>query len=179
MFVFNRIPPWFLAVIGVTLLSSITAVFEGQAVAATVWGWWIMFRYPMLAVFAYLQPHWPEQFSKRIRYLVLFLLTLNVGFQGLQYLGGEIPGDNLAGAFGRHGVGALTMFTMLAICLALGQWLATGKATELMWALAMGAIGSGLGEMKVYPAAILALGIAAVVIHIFRGGKDATIVDFL
>lgn len=171
MFVFDRIPMGMLVIIGATFLWSVVANFEGQPAVATIWGWWRMFKYPTLAVFLTLQPRWPENFGKMLVKGTVGVLTFEVLFQLFQWLTGEVPGDNLAGSFGRNGVAPLFYFIVFTLCIALGTWLVRGEGKILLWVVVLGALSSGFGEMKVFPVALIALGVLALSIHMIRGGR--------
>ncbi len=170
MMVFDRVPLVVLVIAGVSVIGVSVALFAGQGIVPTLWGWWVMFQYPLVGLYAYLQPQWPERFPQRLRLTCAAILGLQVIVQIGQYLTGEQPGDNLAGTFGRHGVGPLVIFIIFALCLALGQWLARGEWKTLAWVLAMGSISSTLGEMKLFLFAAVALGMMAIAIFVFRGG---------
>lgn len=171
MLVFDRIPLAFWLVAVVTLVGSIMAMFEGQSVAATLWGWWVLFRYPMVWLYLYVQPYWPKNFPRLLLNFSVGVLAFEVLFQLGQFATGHIPNDDLAGTFGRHGVGPLVMFILFTLCLALGKWLATGEWKTLLAVLIMGGISSALGEMKVYPFAAAGLSVAAFFVHMIRGGQ--------
>jgi hypothetical protein len=170
MLVQDRIPKGMAVIIGATILWSMVATFEGQPAIATIWGWWRIFKYPTIAVFLLLQQGWFENMGSLIVKGIIAILTFEVLFQFLQWLGGEVPGDNLAGSFGRNGVAPFLFFILFALCVALGNWLVTGKAKMLIYVIVLGAVASGFGEMKVFPVAMIALGLIALCIHMIRGG---------
>lgn len=167
--VFNRIPLALLVIIGITMIWGLVALYEGQPLLATVWGWWRLFKFPIIGVLTYLQPFWPENFSEKLRVGCLRLLQLNVLLQGYQYFTGEIPGDHLSGFFGKHGVAPLLLFAMFCLSLALGRWLAKSRWDMLLWVLPLSAIASGLGEMKLFPFVMVAMGVVTFVIQLLRG----------
>ena len=169
MFAFNKIPMAAFMVVAITIIWSVVAYFEGQAPLTTVWGWWVLFKYPLTGIFTYLQSTWPERMSEYFVKVCMAALTMELLVQTGQYFNGQIPGDNLAGTFGRKGVSGLLMFVLVVISIALGQWLATGDWKKLVWALLLGSIASGFGEMKIFPVAVVALAAVALAIHTFRG----------
>jgi hypothetical protein len=122
-------------------------------------------------VFAYLIPRWPEDFPRLLFKFLLILMFLEIGVQLVQYAMGEPPGDSLAGTFGWKGVGQYTMFVFFAVCLGLGHWIATGKWKTLLLILVLGLAGSMLNVTKFYIVAVVAMGAAALVLHLIRGGK--------
>lgn len=168
---FNHIPRGFLLIVGLTLIGTTMASAEGQQAAATAWGWWRMFRYPMLAIFAYLQPRWPANFARNVFYFCM----INLGFQVLvqlgQYFTGEPPGDNLAGSFGAFGTGNLVLFIVFTWCLGLGLWLKMGEWRQLVWVLIAGALSSALGEMKMFPLMVMLLGLVTLFFYQIHGGN--------
>ena len=89
----------------------------------------------------------------------------------MQYLTGTKPGDFLAGTLGPHGVGPLVMLVILVVCFGLGIWLVNGDGRYLIVAFAFGAVASTFGEMKMFPAAMVALVGLAFVIQSIRGGN--------
>lgn len=171
MLVFDRIPGAALMIAGISVIGAVVATFEGQNLSATAWGWWIMFRFPMVGLYAFLQPHWPKQFSQRLIKLCLAILGMEVTVQIGQYLTGVPPGDHLAGTFGRFGTGPLIIFILFVLCLALGQWLTNGHWKMLVWVLLLGGTSSVLGEMKLFPFAATGLTLLALMIHTIQGGK--------
>ena len=167
--VFNKIPLALFLIFGVTLIWGLVAAYEGQPILATVWGWWRLFKFPIIAILTLLQPFWPENFSDRLRVGCLRLLQINVLLQTYQYAIGEIPGDHLSGFFGRHGVAPLLLFIMFCLSLALGRWLAESKWDMLFWVLPLGGVASGLGEMKLFPFVVVAMGLVTFVLQLLRG----------
>jgi hypothetical protein len=168
MMVMDRIPGAVLALVWVSVTGIAVAVLRGQGIAATAWGWWIMFQYPLVGLYAYLQPHWPERFPRLVRTACVVILCAEVVVQIGQYLTGEPPGDNLAGTFGKHGTADLVVFIVLVLCLALGRWLASGRWKTLLLVLALGSVSSVLGEIKLFPVAALGAGMATMAIYIFQ-----------
>lgn len=179
MLVYDYIPRVVLLILGISLIGITMALFEGQSIIATGWGWWLFFRYLLIGLFAYLQPIWPNRFAQRLINLCMLILGLEVVLQLGQYVSGEIPGDNLAGSFGRHGVTPLIMFILFVLCLALGRWLTDGRWHWLAWVLILGGISSALGEVKLFPFAIVALGIAALFIKLLQSGQLHQVLIYL
>ncbi len=179
MFAFNRIPMAALMVAAITIIWSIVAYFEGQSSLTTLWGWWVLFKYPLTGIFTYLQPAWPERTSEYFVKICMAALGMELLVQTGQYFNGEIPGDNLAGTFGRKGVSGLLMFLLVVMSIALGQWLATGAWRKLIWVLLLGSIASGFGEMKIFPVAVVALAAIALAIYALRGQDLHRLVAFV
>ncbi len=50
---FDFIPKALLVIIGITLVWFPVALINGQSVLATAWGWWLLFKYPFVALFNY------------------------------------------------------------------------------------------------------------------------------
>jgi len=171
MMVFDRVPRtvWLIAWLSVTGIT--VALLRGQSILATLWGWWVMFQFPLVGLYVYLEPQWPSSFARRFRLACTAILILEVTIQVGQYLAGEPPGDNLSGTFGPHGVANLMLLTMFVLCLALGQWLAHGEWKTLVLVLALGSVASVLGEMKLFPFAVLALGVLTISISSITTGR--------
>ena len=169
MLAFNQIPVifWFLCLF--SLVGMITSIMSGQGIAPTLWGWWLMFQFPLVGLFSYLQPGWIKGFTKRLLNGLILLIGLEVTVQIFQYLMGEIPGDNLAGTFGQNGTGDLVLFLILSLCMALGNWLITQDWFRLVIVLGLGMVSSILGEMKLYYLAIALLGTLAIIVYVARG----------
>jgi hypothetical protein len=178
MMVFDRIPRAMWAIAWVSAIGIGVALLRGQSIGATTWGWWIMFRYPLVGIYAYLQPRWPQRFAQLLRNSCTAVLAGEVIIQIGQYLTGEPPGDNLAGTFGEHGTANLGLFIVLVLCLALGEWLALGRWKTLVLVVALGSLSSALGEIKLFPAAVLALGLAALAIHVIQRRQLRTAVRY-
>ncbi len=165
----GKIPGSLLIVGGLSAIGITVALFEGQGLAETAWGWWRMFEFPLVAVFVYLSPRWPQHFPRRLLNISLAVLGMEVILQLAQYATGQAPGDNLAGTFGWHGVGPLVIFNLFVLCLSMGEWLANRNWKPLIIALSLGVMSGLLGEMKIFPIAITALAIPAVVILGIQG----------
>ncbi|MHC4537856.1 MAG: hypothetical protein ACYS6K_28320, partial [Planctomycetota bacterium] len=159
MLVFDRFPGFVWLIGGITAIGFVVALYNGQGITATVWGWWIMFQFPFVGLFAYLQPGWPERFSQRLGTVCVAILGLVLIVQVGQYLAGTPPGDQLAGLFGQNGTGNLIIFIILVLCMALGKWIAYGEWTTLAWVLVLGSASSVLGELKIFIPVVLVLGV--------------------
>ena len=164
MLIYKRIPVGFWVVIFVSVIGILTATLNGQGISATVWGWWLMFQFPLVGVFAYLQPTWPDHFAEKILNVLIAVVGLQVLVQIGQYLTGEVPGDNLAGTFGQNGTGDLVLFLILVLCFALGYWMLTQRWVKLILVLLLGVASSILGEMKLFYLAIVILGLLVMLI---------------
>ena len=167
----DRIPIAALIVLFLTCVGVVTAAYEGQALAATLWGWWLMFKYPIIGLYAYLCTDWPKAVARWIFNGCMTILSVQLLVQVGQYLTGEVPGDNLAGTFAKHGVSPLAAFVFLTVCIASGYWIATGNWQYLIYASLVGGGSSLLAVTKFYFPAIVALAVVAVLIYAIRGGK--------
>jgi len=167
----DRVPAMVLLMLGVTLVWGMVALFEGQGVAATLWGWWRLFKYPLLTAFAYLIPRWPQNTARLIFKFLIVVLAFEVGVQLLQWVAGQPPGDSLAGTFGNKGVGPYTLFVFFIVCIGLGHWLATGQWKVMMLILGLGLVASMLSVTKFYIFAVAVIAVVAMVYHLIRGGR--------
>ena len=179
MLVFNHIPRASILVAAVTLIWSTVAIFEGQGMGATVWGWWTFFRYPLIGLFVYLQPDWPKASTQWLVRAFWILLSFELLIQVAQFATGEVPGDNLAGTFGAHGVGPLLFFLVLTLCVAFGVWIATGNWRPLLFVTVAGVLSSSLGEMKVYPIVLVLIGLVVLLLYVIKGGHWGNALLFL
>ena len=168
MLSFNHIPRSFWFIVAVSMVWSFVAIGNGQGILPTVWGVWLLFQFPFVYLFAYLQPTWPQKIPEYLRKFGLWILGLQVFVQLLQYAAGEAPGDQLAGLFGRNGTGNAVIFAILISCLYLGYWITSKQWFGVTISLVFGAISSALGEMKLFPIAILIIGIVAVLIYAIK-----------
>lgn len=169
--VFDKIPKSLLIILGITLIWGIIPLFEQQSILATLWGWWRLFKYPIIGILTYLQPFWPENFSQKFKRGLLISLQLNTLLQIFQYANGAIPNDNLAGFFGRVGVAPLLMFITFCMSLAFAEWLVKHQWRFLLWVMILGGIASGLGEMKLFPVVVVVLSIITFLLQTLRGGN--------
>lgn len=154
-----------------SVISTAVAAFEGQPLVGIAWGWWMMFKYPIVGIYVYIHSEWPDVLSRWVYNFCFLALGLQVLVQVGQYATGEVLGDNLAGTFGAHGVNPLVMFIFITTCLAFGYWLVKHEWRMLACALFMGAISSGLGIMRIYPFGAIAIAGLALIIYFGRGGK--------
>ncbi len=171
MLVRDRLPAAVLLMVGITLVWGMVGLFEGQTVSATLWGWWRLFKYPLLMVFAYLVPRWPKDTARLIFKFLIVVLAFEVGVQLLQWAAGQPPGDSLAGTFGNKGVGPYTIFIFFVVCVGLGHWLATGQWKAMVLILGLGMIATMLSVSKFYIVAVGIVGVLAMVYHLVRGGR--------
>jgi hypothetical protein len=171
MLAFNRIPfvLWWICLF--SAVGILTALLTGQGISATIWGWWLLFQFPLVGLFAYLQPTWPTLFSKRLLNFLIVIIGLEVFVQIIQYMTGEIPGDNLAGTFGQNGTGDLVLFLILTLCFALGEWVLTQKWTKLVLVIFLGIISSILGEMKLFFLTLVILGVMGLIALVISGKR--------
>ena len=179
MMALDRIPRAVLVIGALSAIGITVALLEGQGLLATAWGWWRMFEFVLVGLFAYLSPHWPRQFPRRLLAFCVGVLGMEVLFQIGQFLTGEPIGDNLAGTFGWHGVGSLAIFIMFVLCLGLGQWLSEGRWKILLIAITLGLISSVLGEIKIFTAAALALSMLAALFFVLRSGQLWKLIPFV
>jgi hypothetical protein len=178
MIVFNRIPASFWIIVLLSIVGSFVAIFSGQGFMPTIWGWWLMFQYPLICLFSYLQPVWPKYFSKTILSIILATLILQVLVQFGQYISGEIPGDNLAGTFGEKGTGNLVLFLNLSLCFAIGDWLENSRWTYLAPTLLLGFTASILGEMKFFPIVLGILVFIASILYTIRSRRIIRVLPY-
>ncbi len=167
----DRIPRAVLLIIGLTLIWSISPMIEGQSLAATAWGWWGMFKYPLLALFAFLIQGWPPDFARWFFRFCIGLLVFQIIVQLIMLAVGFPIGDSLAGTFGLKGVMQFTMMVFFIVALGLGHWLATYERKTLLLILALGLLGSTLNATKFYLIGAGILAVATLIIHLIRGGQ--------
>ena len=179
MLLTNRIPGAFLVILAVTIIGGIVAAFEGQSSDVTFYGWWMLFRFPMVGLYVYLIGDWPRNTAALIPKVMLYLLGFQVVVQILLYLSGVRDFDNLAGTFGHKGVGPFIYFVFFVLALALGKWLAIGEWKMLAIALLLGSIASAIGEMKLFLIATPLMAAAALGIHLLRGAQLRRVVLYL
>jgi hypothetical protein len=167
----DRIPRAILLIIGLTLIWSISPMLEGQSLAATAWGWWGLFKYPLLGVFAFLVQGWPSDFARWFFRFCIGLLIFQIVIQLIMLAMGFPVGDSLAGTFGLKGVMQFTMMVFFIVALGLGHWLATYERKILLLILALGLLGSTLNGTKFYLIGVGILAAATLIIHLVRGGQ--------
>ena len=167
----DRIPGAILVIFGITTIWGALAILEGQSGSATLWGWWRLFKYPMIGVFAYLIPDWPSDFARWFLRFCVGLMIFEVAVQVVQFALGAPPGDTLAGTFAWNGVGSFTLFTFLLACLGFGHWLATQQWKLLLLIIVLGTVGSMLSLTKFYLVATALLAVTALLFHLIRGGQ--------
>jgi hypothetical protein len=168
MLIFNHIPRSFLLMLIVAIIWATVALRYGQGILPTAWGLWLLFQFPLVGLFAYLQPNQPKVVSEYVQKFSLIILSLEVGIQLVQYAFGEPVGDNLAGFFGKNGTGNAVIFAIMVNCLYLGIWINKKHWRGLVFAMLLGAISSVLGEMKLFPYALAISGFLAVLIYANR-----------
>jgi hypothetical protein len=170
MLVADRVPAIMPAILALSAIGFTVALFEGQSLLATGWGWWVMFRYPLVGLFVYLAPRWPANFADRLPKICLAILGLQVALQVFQYMGGEGI-DHVSGTFGRFGTGSLVLFIVLTLAMGLGRWMAHGEWKFLLAALVLGSLSSALGEMKLFPIVLVLFSGLVLLLVTLRGGQ--------
>ena len=178
MIAFNRIPVVFWIILIISVTGFLVAILNGQGITATVWGWWLMFQYPMVCLFAYLQPEWPRNYAKWLLMSCIAVLALEVVWQLGQYFTGTLPGDQLAGTFGKNGTGNLILFIIFTLCLSLGYWLTNHNWIQLVLVFVLGVISSVLGEMKFFLAVAFVLGGVTLIIYMVKGNHFWRIIPY-
>jgi len=167
----DRIPLALLFILGLSLIWCLVPIADGQTAGATLWGWWRFFKYPLLAIFAYLLPRWPKDFPRWFLRFLVALMIFEIGVQLVQLAMGQPPGDSLAGTFGWKGVASYTMFVFFAVCIGFGHWVATGEWKTMLLILVLGLMGSMLNVTKFYLLAVAVMGVGALALHMIRGGQ--------
>jgi hypothetical protein len=171
MLVRDRIPRIMLLILSITLIWGAVALFDGQSFSATLWGWFRFFKYLFVGLFVYLIMRWPPDFAQKLLRFCVWLLAFEVVVQLIQYANGQLPGDSLAGTFGWKGVSDLSMLVFFVVCLGFGHWLATKQWKILLATIVLGLIASMLDLTKFYIPAVIIVGVAALVVHMVRGGQ--------
>jgi hypothetical protein len=160
--------PWpvgatvFLSLIGITM-----GLANGQGILPTLWGWWLVFKGPIVGLYAYYYK-WDSRFGKRIKAACFAILLVQVVAQIYLYRMGFPIGDQLGGTLGGLGTGHLALLEILIFSLFVGGWLINHE----MWALLIisGSIvfSSILGQMKIVPFAFIGILLSALVLQIRR-----------
>lgn len=174
----RNVPKAFWLFVVFSVIGVVMGLLSGQGMPATLWGWYLMFKYPLVGLYVYLNPHWSERFPERLRAWCIRILWLEVAIQARQYLNGEMPGDSLAGTLGVHGTGVLAMLVLWVVALALGNWIVRGRLTQVVLVIALGTVSSVLGEMKIYFFAVGILGLLALVIQGVRRQNLAQLIPY-
>lgn len=178
MMAFDRVPGALWAIAGISAVGVSVALYQGQGFAATAWGWWLMFQFPLVGIFAYLQPRWPRSLWKYLKIACVSILSLELLIQIAQYLTGETPGDSLAGTFGEKGVGPLIVFVLFCLCIAMGEFLVSREWKPLLIVLVLGSVSSTLGEIKFFPFAVATLGFLTLFIAVFQTGRIGQLIKY-
>lgn len=176
--VFDQFPVGFWLILGISIIGATQAMLQGQDWGVTLWGWWELFQFPLLAIFAFLNRHWPEDFPRKFRQLGVAIIIMQVLIQLVQYATGEPIGDHLAGTFGRHGVSKLLTLLVFVVCLTLGYGVKTGKWRTFLLVFGLGIVSSVLAENKIFPVATFLLAGGAVGVYLFLGGKLAKLAPY-
>ena len=175
----DRIPKGILVILGITLIWGIVVIYEGTSIPAFLWGWYRMFRYPLVGIFAYLTADDPKDFAKWFVKFCMALLVFQVGVQVVMYAMGYPINDEMGGTFGWRGVAKYIMMVFFIVSVMIGHWMATRELKYLVVAMALGLLGSILSATKFYLFGLLImLGVAAL-IQIIWGGKLRQLLIFL
>jgi len=166
----DRIPKGVLVILGITLIWGIVSLVDGQSLLAFGWGWYQMFRYPLIGLFAYLAMDDPKDFARWFVRFCFALLIFQVGVQIVMYAMGYEISDNMGGTFGAFGVAKYIMMVFFVSSVMIGHWLVTRDLKYLALSLVLGFIGSILSGTKFYLIGmVLMLGLAAITQLAFSG----------
>lgn len=179
MIMADRIPGAILVILALTFIGAVVATFEGQSPLVTFYGWWMMFRFPMVGLFVYLVPDWPKSIAALLPKVLIGLLGFQVLVQALLYISGTREFDDLAGTFGYKGVGPFVYFILLVLAISLGRWLVYGDWKMLAITLALGSIASAIGEMKLFIIAAPLLAVVALGFHLLKGAQPRKVILYI
>lgn len=173
----DRIPKGVLVILGITLIWGIVSLVDGQSLLAFGWGWYRMFRYPLIGLFAYLAMDDPKDFARWFIRFCFALLIFQVGVQIVMYAIFGVINDNMGGTFGAFGVVNFAMMVFFVSSVMIGHWLATRDLKYLALSLVFGLIGSILSETKFYLIGVVVMfGMAAIIQFVFIGRKRQFVV---
>jgi hypothetical protein len=162
----------FISVIGI-----VVALLNGQGVVSTVYGWWLMFKYPLFGLFVYLQDDW--NFAERIRVWCIPILCVEVVVQILEYFSGVLPGDFLAGTLSTQGGTAhLALLINLVLALAFGYWIAYKKLNQVFLVIGLGIVSSVLGEIKLFYFSMILMAIIAIIVMVLRRRNVISVIPY-
>ncbi len=164
----NRFPLAFWVSIFIAALWSYVAIAYGQGLVPTIWGVWLLFQFPFVALFMYLQREPPSRLPDYLRTFCLIALGIEAAAQLLQYASGTAPGDDLSGLFGRSGSQSAVIFELFVCCMFFGHWIASRRWVGMAIALALSMLSSVLGEMKIFIPAIAVIALMATILYIRR-----------
>lgn len=162
MMAFDHVPLAIWLIAAISLITLTTAMIQSQGVLETLWGWWRFFEFPLVGIYVYLSPKWPDKFPEWVIKGGVWILGFEVMVQVVQYLTGQPIGDHLAGTFGHFGVGPLMLFLMVMLCLALGRWIHSGAWKYLTLVLLLSMVSSVLGALRIFPFTVVALGMLSI-----------------
>jgi hypothetical protein len=165
---FGHIPRSFWFILAVSTLWSFVAISNGQGIVSTIWGVWLLFQFPFVYLFMYLQPELPKRLAEYLRTFCLIVLGLELAAQLLQFAFGVTPGDDLSGIFGKNGTGNALLFDVLVCCVFFGHWIVSRQSKGLLMALSMSVLSSVLGEMKFFSVVITITGLVAVLLYAIK-----------
>lgn len=179
MMVSNHIPGAILPILSLSFMGVLSAALNEQNLLVTLWGWFLLFQFPMVGLFVYLQRSWISFRPGWVTIALVGLLGFELAVQAVQYLQGIAPGDQLSGTFGMFGTGKLALFILLVTALALGRWVFTRDWKMLLFTIAIGFACSLLGETKLYLPAVLVMGGLATLLYVRRNGGLARTVALM
>jgi hypothetical protein len=165
---FDNVPRFFWFIVAIAMIWSYIAIGNGQEILPTIWGVWLLFQFPFVALFIYLQPVIPGHLPAYILKYGLMALLIEVIVQLVQYVSGVLPGDDIAGLFGKNGTGNLVLFNILICCFYLGHWITSREWKGLVIALGLCTVSSILGEMKLFLLAIVIIGSLAIILYALK-----------
>jgi len=178
MIAFGRIPAGFLVIAAMSLIGLLVGYNYGQSITVCLWGWWLMYQFPLISLYCSMQISWPRNYGRLLTKVCIGLLALEVIFQFIQFFQGVPPGDDLSGFFGDHGTSSLVLFIIFTLCLTIGEWLHSSNWLYLVIAFGLGTLSSVLGEMKFFLLAAALAALVAMVIFVLRGRQIWRIIPY-
>lgn len=147
-------------------LGFVIATLNGQNILITAWGWWLIYKGPILGLYVFQKKSNIRSFTRKILNYGNIILVFEVLVQIIQYSSGVPIGDQLGGTFGEWGTQALATFLIIVFALNLSAWIIRSNGKKLLLIFLLCLISSMLSSTKIFPFVAVVMGVIAIIFRI-------------
>jgi hypothetical protein len=160
----KRVPAIAFPIFVISLFGIIRALTLGESFLAIAWGWFVMFKYVIIALYLFYALDIPDRFVRGFFWVCLSLIIFELLIQIPEYLSGIPPGDSLAGTFGLLGTHELILLDTIVCCWAAARFIVNDDLWPFVVSLGVSAVSSVFCEGKVFIVIMTVLALSIIVL---------------